>query len=81
VWRSLGIVVAENPVFQESLAPRLIPVRLKLIYSLNMANTLPEELTRGADLRHGEYAWSISSFSAALALAPTNGFACLGGQL
>lgn len=45
-----------------------------------MANALPEELTRGADLRHGEYAWSISLFSSALVLAPTLGFACLGGQ-
>jgi len=45
-----------------------------------MANTLPEELTREADLRHGEYAWSINAFFAALALAPTLGFACLGGQ-
>jgi hypothetical protein len=58
----------------------LIPVRSKCIYSVNMADTLPEELTREADLRHGEYAWSISSFSAALVLAPTLGFACLGGQ-
>jgi hypothetical protein len=40
-----------------------------------MANTLPEELTRG-----GEYAWSISSFPDALLLAPAIGFACLGGQ-
>jgi hypothetical protein len=45
-----------------------------------MADRLPEELTRGADLRHGEYAWSIGSFPDALVLAPTLGFACLGGQ-
>jgi hypothetical protein len=45
-----------------------------------MANALPEALTREADLRHREYAWSINSFSAALLLAPTLGFACLGGQ-
>jgi hypothetical protein len=45
-----------------------------------MANRLPEELTRDAELKDGEYAWSISSFPDALLLAPTIGFACLGGQ-
>jgi hypothetical protein len=50
------------------------------VYSCTMAPTLPEELTRGADLRDGEYAWSIESFRDAIALAPISGFACLGGQ-
>ena len=45
-----------------------------------MVIALPDELTREADLRHGEYAWGISPFSSAIALAPTLGFACLGGQ-
>lgn len=45
-----------------------------------MATKLPEELTKDADQRHGEYAWGISHFSSALAVAPTLGFACLGGQ-
>ena len=45
-----------------------------------MATILPEELTREADLRHGEYAWRIAPFTSALVLAPVLGFACLGGQ-
>jgi hypothetical protein len=45
-----------------------------------MAYELPKELTRGAELKDGEYAWSISSFPDALILAPAIGFACLGGQ-
>jgi len=41
---------------------------------------LPTELTSGAILRSGEYAWEPSTFPTALQQAPNLGYACLGGQ-
>ena len=45
-----------------------------------MEDLLPTELTSGAILRSGEYAWEPSAFPAALQQAPNLGYACLGGQ-
>jgi hypothetical protein len=45
-----------------------------------MEDRLPTELTSGAILRSGEYAWEPSAFPAALQKAPDLGYACLGGQ-
>jgi hypothetical protein len=45
-----------------------------------MENVLPAELTNGAILRSGEYAWEPSALPAALKVAPNLGYACLGGQ-
>jgi len=45
-----------------------------------MDNPLPSELTQGAILRDKEYAWELSAFLRALDIAPTLGYACLGGQ-
>src|SRR3984957_14047834 len=45
-----------------------------------MEEILPKELTSGAILRSGEYAWEPSTFPAALEQAPALGYACLGGQ-
>jgi hypothetical protein len=45
-----------------------------------MEEVLPNELTSGAILRSGEYAWEPSTFPAALLQAPNLGYACLGGQ-
>lgn len=46
-----------------------------------MNDELPHELTEGAILRYGEYAWELSAFPAALQRAPALGYACLGGQI
>ena len=43
-------------------------------------SVLPPELSYGAILRDREYAWNVESFPAALKVAPTLGYACLGGQ-
>jgi hypothetical protein len=45
-----------------------------------MDNPLPSELAHGAILRDREYAWQLSAFPRALEIAPTLGYACLGGQ-
>jgi len=45
-----------------------------------MNEPLPPELTIGAILRDNEYAWELSAFPAALQIAPSLGYACLGGQ-
>ncbi|MGA9526665.1 MAG: hypothetical protein WBS24_00980 [Terriglobales bacterium] len=37
-------------------------------------------MTVGATLRSNEYAWTISSFPDAVALAVAHGYGCLGGQ-
>jgi len=43
-------------------------------------NSLPPQLLIGTSLRGNEYAWSISEFPNALSLAPSLGYACIGGQ-
>ena len=45
-----------------------------------MDNPLPSELAQSAILRDKEYAWELSAFPRALEIAPTLGYACLGGQ-
>jgi hypothetical protein len=74
-----SVEVSENLVCEHE-SRCLVSDRDDRVYSLSMPKTLPEELTHGADLKHGEYAWSIDSFPDALTLAPGLGFACLGGQ-
>jgi hypothetical protein len=46
-----------------------------------MKAELPAELSQGAILRDKEYAWELSAFPAALRIAPSLGYACLGGQI
>jgi len=46
-----------------------------------MNDKLPPELSDGALLRDAEYAWELSAFPTALCIAPSLGYACLGGQL
>jgi hypothetical protein len=46
----------------------------------HMDDRLPAELTSGAILRNGEYAWELPAFHVALQNAPSLGYACLGGQ-
>lgn len=41
---------------------------------------MPRDLVEEADLRGGEFAWSLEAFPKALAAAQAAGFACLGGQ-
>jgi hypothetical protein len=45
-----------------------------------MNSSLPPEIAKGASLRGNEYGWPISAFLGALAVAPSLGFACIGGQ-
>jgi len=45
-----------------------------------MKDALPLELIEGAILRDNEYAWDPTAFPMVLRLAPSFGYACLGGQ-
>ena len=45
-----------------------------------MNSPLHSELAEGAILRDNEYAWELPLFSRALQVAPSLGYACLGGQ-